>query len=189
MPTTPNLLANPNAEAIPGGAGEPTPKIPGWTTVEGAPAVVRYGTSGYPSSKTPGPADRGSNFLSGGNSARTRLVQEVTLPEVASIDAGRATFTFTGWLGGYSTQEDGIRLSCEFLPASGPPLGLTVLGPVTAKERRGKTGLWRRQSTGTVPPGSRQARVLLSFTRDGGTSNDGYADSLSLTLTTTGGAS
>lgn len=188
MPTTPNLIVNPNAEASSGGTGEPSPQIPGWTTLEGAAAVVRYGTSGYPTSNGPGPGDRGTNFFSGGNSPRTRLVQQIVLPEVASIDAGRATFAFAGWLGGYSTQDDGIRLSCEFLPSAGAPLGLTVLGPVTARERRSRTGLWQRQSSGTVPPGSRRARVLLLFTRAGGTANDGYADSLSLTLTTTGGA-
>lgn len=187
MPTTTNLIVNGDAEASPGGEGTPSPTIPGWTTLEGAAAVIRYGVSGYPTSRSPGPSNRKTNFLSGGNSPRTRLRQEITLPETSAIDAGAATFNLAGWLGGYALQDDGVRLSCEFLGASGPPLGLVVLGPVSAGERNRKTGLWERKATGVVPPGSRRARVLLLFTRDGGTSNDGYADSLSLTLTTTGG--
>lgn len=186
MPTTANLIVNANAEASPGGDGTPSQQIPGWTTVEGAAAVIRYGVNGYPTSTGPGPADRGANFFGGGNSPRTRLAQQITLPEPAAIDAGTARFTLAGWLGGYSTQDDGVRLSCELLGTIGPPLGLVVLGPVTATERRRRTGLWERKATGTVPPGSRLARILLLFTRDGGTSNDGYADSLSLTLTTGG---
>jgi len=181
-----NLIVNADAEASPGGDGIPTPTIPGWTTIEGAPAVVRYGTSGYPTPDGPGPADRQANFLSGGDSPRTRLVQTITLPEQESIDAGTATFDLGGWLGGYLDQDDGVRFSCEFLGVAGPPLGLAVLGPVSAAERGGGTGLWERRTSGVVPPGSRQARVLLLFTRTGGTANDGYADSLSLTLTTGG---
>ncbi|WP_018352426.1 hypothetical protein [Longispora albida] len=182
-PPSGNLIVNPSAEGSAGGSGEPSATIPGWITVEGAASVVRYGTSGgYPTASDPGPSDRGANFLAGGNSARTRLAQTVTLPGVADIDAGRARFTFGGWLGGYLTQEDGVRLSVEFLPASGPPLGLVVLGPVTSGDRGGRTGLFYRSATGTVPPGSRTARVLLLFGRAGGTSNDGYADALTLTI-------
>jgi hypothetical protein len=184
VPTTTNLIVNGDAEASPGGEGTPSPTVPGWTTLEGAAAVIRYGVTGYPSRRSPGPSDRAANFFSGGNSPRTRLQQTITLPQTAAIDAGSATFTLAGWLGGYSTQDDGVRLSVEFLGASGPPLGLAVLGPVSAGERNRKTGLWERKTTGVVPPGSRQARVLLLFTRDGGTSNDGYADSLTLTFTT-----
>ncbi|HCT77043.1 MAG TPA: hypothetical protein DGT23_10730, partial [Micromonosporaceae bacterium] len=152
----------------------------------GGPAVIAYGTSGYPSSTSPGPADRGTSFFGGGTSARTRLQQTITLPLVPEIDAGQARFTFGGWLGGYAGQDDGVRLSLEFLDSSGLPRGVAVLGPVTAGERSSTTGLWQRIATGIVPPGSRTARVLLLFTRDGGTSNDGYADSLTLTLSTGG---
>ncbi|MGY0235651.1 hypothetical protein [Longispora urticae] len=182
-PTVSNLIVNGSGEASAGGTGTPSPQIPGWTTVEGAAAVVRYGASGYPTTSDPGPSDRGTNFLTGGNSVRTRLAQLITLPGTADIDAGRSRFTFGGWLGGYATQNDGVRLSVEFLPADGPPLGVVVLGPVTAAERSSRSGLLQRTAQGTVPPGSRTARVLLLFTRDGsGTANDGYADALHLTI-------
>ncbi|GHJ47901.1 hypothetical protein Cs7R123_52430 [Catellatospora sp. TT07R-123] len=180
---TANLIVNAGADATGGGTGTPGP-VTGWTTVEGAAAVVAYGTSGYPTSTSPGPADRGANFLTGGNSARTRLSQTITLPLTAQIDAGTVQFDTGGWLGGYAAQDDGVRLSVEFLSAAGQPLALAVLGPVTATERGSATGLLQRRQTGTVPPGSRTARMLLLFTRDGGTANDGYADSLWLTLAT-----
>nr|WP_246158496.1 hypothetical protein [Catellatospora sichuanensis] len=181
---TANLIANPGADVGTGGAGTPTPVIPGWTTIEGTAAVIAYGSSGYPTASSPGPTDRGANFLGGGDSPRTRLTQQLTLPMTAQIDAGTALFDVGGWLGGYAGQDDGVRLSVEFLDAAARPLGVVVLGPVTATERASTTGLLRRAQTGTVPPGSRTARVLLLFTRDGGTSNDGYADSLWLTLST-----
>ncbi|WP_211277983.1 hypothetical protein [Couchioplanes caeruleus] len=184
MQTT-NLIANGGAESDPGGTGQPS-AVTGWTVLEGAAAVVAYGTPGYPAPGGPGPADRGRNFLSGGTSARTRLTQLVTLPGTAQIDAGTTRFDFAGWLGGYAEQDDGVRLSLEFLSAAGTPLGLCVLGPVTATDRGRATGLLRRAGAGTVPPSSRTARVLLLFTRDGGTFNDGYADSLSLSLTAGG---
>ncbi|MET7419691.1 hypothetical protein [Dactylosporangium sp. NPDC005555] len=171
---TPNLIANGGFET----------GLTGWSTIEGAAAVIAYGTAGYPTQTGPGPADRGANFAGGGNVARTRLRQQATLPWTAQIDAGSATFDFTGWLGGYADQDDGARLSVEFLSATGLPLGVCVLGPVTAADRGSTTGLLRRAQSGVVPPGSRTARTVLLFTRDGGTSNDGYADSVSLVLTT-----
>ncbi|MEV6595520.1 hypothetical protein AB0M36_01495 [Actinoplanes sp. NPDC051346] len=180
---TANLIANGGAESDPGGTGQPSP-VTGWTALEGGAAVVAYGTPGYPTTSGPGPADRGRNFLTGGTSARTRLTQLVTLPGTARIDAGAARFDFVGWLGGYAEQDDGARLSLEFLSAASTPLGVCVLGPVTASDRGATTGLLRRAWSGVVPPGSRTARVLLLLTRDGGTANDGYADSISLVLST-----
>jgi hypothetical protein len=179
---TPNLIANGGFESDAGGAGQPS-AVTGWSTLEGAAAVIAYGTAGFPTATGPGPADRGRNFAGGGTAARTRLRQQVSMPWAGQIDAGVVRFDLAGWLGGYADQDDGARLSCEFLDAAGVPLGVCVLGPVTAAERGQVTGLLRRGQTGVVPPGSRTARTVLLFTRDGGTSNDGYADSLSLVLT------
>lgn len=172
-----NLISNGDAETGTGGAGEPTPTLPGWQTLEGAPAIIKYTAGGgYPTLADPGPADRGAQFLGGGTSPRTRLTQTVALP------AG-TVFRLSGWLGGYAAQEDGARLSVEFLNAGGYPLGVAVLGPVTAKERGFRTGLIEQSTTGPVPAASTHARVTLLLTRaGGGTSNDGYADNLSLTV-------
>ncbi|MBB5936143.1 phosphoesterase [Streptomyces zagrosensis] len=185
-----NLVVNGDAEAGPGGNVEPVASVTGWAVTQGAPALIGYDIGGgYPSPADPGPARRGSRFFSGGNSPRTALVQDVRLPRHGrtgrrAVDQCAVRFTAAAWLGGYAGQQDGARFSVEFRDAHGTPLALAVLGPVAAGERENRTGLVERTSTGTVPPRSRTARLLLVFTRSGGgTSNDGYADALSLTLT------
>jgi hypothetical protein len=190
-----NLVVNGDAESGPGGTAEPVGSVTGWTIRQGAPALVGYEVGGgYPTHGDPGPVQRGSRFFSGGNSPRTALIQDVTLPETGrtgrrAVDAGDVRFTVGAWLGGYAAQEDGARLSVEFRDGKGAPLALAVLGPVTAAERKSATGLLERKATAAVPPGARTARLLLVFTRSGGTSNDGYADAISLTLSAAGGQS
>ncbi|MCQ6554933.1 phosphoesterase [Streptomyces sp. C10-9-1] len=187
-----NLVVNGDAESGPGGSAEPVTEVVGWEVREGAPALVPYALGGgYPGPADPGPAARGSRFFSGGSSLRTVLVQDIALPERGrtgrrAVDAGQVRYTLAGWLGGYAGQEDGARLSVEFRDARGTPVALSVLGPVTAAERSSRTALVERTATAAVPPGARSARVLLVLTRAGGTSNDGYADALSLTLATGG---
>ncbi|MGA4843680.1 phosphoesterase [Streptomyces sp. G45] len=189
-----NLVVNGDAESGAGGTADPVTGVRGWQVVQGAPALVAYSLGGgYPTPADPGPARRGSRFFSGGNSPRTALVQDVALPKGgptgrSAVDAGRGGYTLTAWLGGYAGQEDGARLSVEFRDAKGTPVALSVLGPVSAAERGGRTALLERTAEALVPPTARSARLLLVFTRSGGgTSNDGYADALSLTLAPTGG--
>lgn len=188
-----NLVVNGDAESGPGGTPEPVTDVTGWQVLQGAPALIAYSYGGgYPTAKDPGPARRGSRFFSGGTSPRTVLLQDVSLPADgatghAAIDAGSVRYAVAAWLGGYATQEDGARLSVEFRDGKGSPVALSVLGPVTSGERHGRTGLLERTATAAVPPGARTARLLLVLTRTGsGTSNDGYADGLTLTLTETG---
>lgn len=186
-----NLVVNGDAESGPGGSAEPVGSVTGWVVAQGAPALVGYDVGGgYPTAAAPGPARRGSRFFSGGDSPRTVLVQDIALPTAGpagrgAVDAGRVRYTLTAWLGGYAAQEDGARLSVEFRDEAGTPTALSVLGPVTAAERGARTGLLERTASAAVPPGSRSARLLLVFTRSGGTSNDGYADAMTLGLTTT----
>ncbi|MEV8320198.1 phosphoesterase [Streptomyces sp. NPDC059900] len=189
-----NLVVNGDAESGPGGSAEPVSKVRGWKVTQGAPALIAYRLGGgYPGPSDPGPAHRGSRFFSGGNSPRTALVQDIDLPAGGAtgrraVDAGKVRYTLAGWLGGFAQQEDGARLSVEFRDARGTPVALSVLGPVSAADRQGKTGLLERTAEAAVPPTARSARLLLVFTRSGGgTSNDGYADALSLTLSATGG--
>ncbi|WNF31082.1 phosphoesterase [Streptomyces sp. C11-1] len=185
-----NLVVNGDAESGPGGSAEPVGSVNGWRIAQGAPALIDYSFGGgYPGPSDPGPAQRGSRFFSGGNSPRTALVQDIDLPQTgatgrAAVDAGRVRYAVRGWLGGYAGQEDGVRLSVEFRDVRGTPVALSVLGPVTAGDRKGRTALLQCEAASTVPPGARSARVLLVFTRSGGTSNDGYADAISLTLDT-----
>ncbi|MCP3821749.1 phosphoesterase [Streptomyces sp. A3M-1-3] len=184
-----NLVVNGDAESGPGGTAEPVGTVTGWVIKQGAPALINYSLGGgYPTPADSGPAQRGSRFFSGGNSPRTALVQDIALPATgttgqAAVDAGRVRYAVSAWLGGYAAQEDGVRLSVEFRDAKGTPVALSVLGPVTAGERGSRTALVERKAQAAVPPGARTARLLLVFTlTGGGTSNDGYADAISLTL-------
>lgn len=189
-----NLVVNGDAESGSGGTADPVSKVRGWNVTQGAPALIAYSLGGgYPTTSDPGPARRGSRFFSGGNSPRTTLTQDIDLPRSGptgrrAIDAGKVRYTLAGWLGGFAGQEDGARLSVEFRDAKGTPVALSVLGPVGAADRQSRTGLLERTTEAAVPPTARSARLLLVFTRSGsGTSNDGYADALSLTLSATGG--
>lgn len=185
-----NLVVNGDAETGPGGTAEPVDTVHGWRLTQGAPALVPYDLGGgYPTPDDPGPTTRGTRFFTGGNSPRTALLQDIELPAKGAtghraIDAGRVRYTLTAWLGGYADQQDGARLSVELRNTHGTPLALSVLGPVTAEERAGRTALLERTATAAVPPGSRTARLLLTLTRAGGTANDGYADAVTLALTT-----
>ncbi|MFI6101571.1 hypothetical protein ACIA8G_39005 [Lentzea sp. NPDC051213] len=158
--------------------GDAEQGLSGWLTVTGTPVALRYDTGqGYPGPGDPGPSQRGTSFFGGGNTPLSTLRQSVTLPSQPS------QFAVSAWLGGYASQQDGARLSVEFLDAAGTPRGLVVLGPVTAAERNNRTGLLERSARGTVPPGSHTAVVILQMTRSGGgTSNDGYADNISFTV-------
>lgn len=189
-----NLLVNGDAEKGPGGTAEPVERVEGWAVRKGVPALIGYDVGdGYPTPADPGPGGAaGARFFSGGNSPLTLLVQDVALPASGAIghgavDGGRVRYVLSGWLGGYAGQEDGARLSVEFRDRAGNPLALSVLGPVTAAERGHATGLLERRAEAAVPPGARSAHVQLSFTRSGaGTSNDGYADAISLGLAASG---
>lgn len=131
LPATPNLIANPGAEDGPCGS---VVSIPGWHVLDGAASVLPYDTG----SAAPGPSARGRQFFGGGPVPRTRLAQDIVLPDPSRIDKARVRFSFSGWLGGSG------RLSLEFRNRSGNPTGLVVLGPAT--------GFVERRATGTVPP-------------------------------------
>jgi len=183
--TSPNLLANPGADA---GAASPdgyqTVPIPSWTVTSGAPVVVSYGTPDFPSATSGGSSNRGANFFAGGNNGDAGLTQTVSLSSYATdIDAGRATYSLAGWLGGYNAQNDRAAVTATFLSSSGATLGSGTIGPVTATDRGSVTKFLQRSSGGAVPTGTRSVKVAIAFTRSYGY-DDGYADDLSLTVTT-----
>ncbi|MDT0378115.1 phosphoesterase [Streptomyces sp. DSM 42041] len=181
-------MRNGDAEQGPGGTDAPVDAVTGWKVTEGAPALIRYDFGeGHPGPKDPGPPRRGSRFFAGGTSPRTTLLQDVALPTDGAtgrgaVDAGGVRFRAAAWLGGFGDQEDGARLSVEFRDGRGTPVALAVLGPLTATERDGRTGMFERTAEAAVPPGARSVRLVLALTQDGGAANDGYADALSLTL-------
>lgn len=180
-----NIIVNPGAESGPGGNGGDVLAAPGWTAT-GNPTVVLWGTGGgFPVADDAGPSDRGANFFSGGpNQTPTAQTQTVDVSaDALGIDTGTMGYTLSGYLGGYSSQDDNAILTAEFFSGAAQSLGTKIIGPVTAAERNTNTGLLARSAVGTVPVGTRSITFTLTFTRTAGSYNDGYADSLSFVMT------
>lgn len=186
-----NLIVNAGAEAGLGGDGSSdfAGNLPGWD-VTGEMMGIAYALgcpAGYPCTAPtdPGPAASGLNHFAGGNVAQSTASQTLNLSFASASLAGNGvSFALSGWLGGYSSQSDDMSLALTWFNPLGTVLGTTTLGPVTAADRGNATGLLFREVTGLVPTGALTARLTLTATRiGGGSSNDGYADNLSLVLT------
>jgi uncharacterized protein YjbI with pentapeptide repeats len=195
-----NLIANPGAEhgvALSDGYIQ----LDDWTITNGPPGLdglvgVPWGQpGGFPLLTDAGPqpnATRGTYLFAGGadnylSSARQLLT--ASTPEVrGAIDIGTVAFDLSGWLGGFSApefgQDDNAVLSVSFLNDADEVLDTTQIGPVLNADRGGFTGLLYRQTTGLVPASTRRISVDLQMTRLAGIYNDGYADNVSLVLTT-----
>jgi hypothetical protein len=181
-----NLIVNGTAEAGPTSPdGYQLVAVPGWMT-NGPVTVVAWNTSGFPTSSSPGPADRGAAFFAGGwDSGLSIAWQDIDVTAGAgAIDASAAECALSGFLGGYSADSDHATLTAEFRSASLTVLGSASVGPVTPENRNYVTGLLSRETKVIVPPATRFIRVSLVLERfGGGLYNDGYADNLSLVLT------
>ncbi|GAA2157000.1 hypothetical protein GCM10009760_58630 [Kitasatospora kazusensis] len=186
--TSGNLLVDPGAESVaicsPNGLDGMT--VPGWTITSGMPNLVCYGAAGgYPGTGTPGPTGRGTAFFAGGATGNSGLSQSIDVSSAASsIDTGTVGYNLSGWLGGYAAQNDRVGLNATFLGATGATLATAQIAPVTSTDRGLTTELLQRSATGNLPAGTRSVKVDLAFTWTAGSTTDGYADNLSLTLTT-----
>ncbi|MCQ9375496.1 PEP-CTERM sorting domain-containing protein [Methyloversatilis sp. XJ19-13] len=181
-----NLILNGGAESATGGDGSYLANsLPGWA-VSGELTAISYelgGPAGYPTSTDPGPADRGANLFGGGYAGLSRGTQTISLDFASgSINGAGAYFSLSGWLGGYGSQNDNATLSVTYLDAANNVIGTHSVGPVLASERDNATAMLYRESAGWVPMGATSALVELSMSRTGGSSNDGYADNLALSL-------
>jgi hypothetical protein len=180
-----NLIVNGDAEADQSALGNGSDfDVSGWSPETGLFTVVKYNTSGgYPTSSDPGPANRGNFFFSGGDAASSSGAQTIDVTGcTAEIDAGNLGFNLSGFLGGFSSQNDQAQLSVTFRDGANASLGTATIGPVLASDRGDATGLLSRMTNATVPIGTRTVDVVLSMTRTSGTANDGYADNLSFVL-------
>ena len=200
---SPNLLVNPDAElGDPSLSGYSSVTVPGWT-VTGTPTVIEYGTlRRLPSPlPTPGltlpaflgfpslvcaPSGGGEQFFGGGPVATSTLSQTVKLSAAASdIDAGTVPYTLSADLGGFLLDLSATSVTVDFLDANGVKLGSGQIGPVTVLDRWFQTALVERETTGTIPVGTRSARVVVNFTDCSpvpGNYNNAYADNLSFTV-------
>jgi uncharacterized protein (TIGR03437 family) len=160
------------------------------------PAWVRtpfFTTDGYGASgadmalDSPAPPDKGKLYFYGGNSNPLSTgYQDIDLSQGAfAIDNGTVTFALSGWLGGYSSQDDNLTATVKFMNWSGALLSSAKLGPVLSAERSGITAMVAKSGVGNVPAGTRIARIQLDMVRTEGSDNDGLGDSFSLILTNT----
>lgn len=185
--TSGNLILNPGAETGECSVdGQEAVTLPGWTITNGTPTIVCYGSpGGYPTSTTPGPTNRGNAFFAGGATGSSTMEQSVDVSSAASaIDAGGVTYSLSGWLGGWSSQNDTAGVQATFLGASGSSLGTAQLPAVTASDRGNTTEFLQRTASAAVPVGTRSIKVDVTYTWSAGNTTDGYVDNLSLTLST-----
>jgi streptogramin lyase len=187
-PTSGNLLLNPGFEqGTPVASNTVSGPTPGWITVPSfSPAA--YGATGLAAVAVGTQIGGGANFGWGGtmsaNIDRAWALQHVDVArEATGIDAGRATVTLSGLLGGLAAQEDNANVKAVFLSGSGDELSSVQIGPVTRDDRQSQTTLLPRSTAALVPAGTRAVRVVATSIRlNGGPSNDGFVDNLSLTL-------
>jgi hypothetical protein len=185
-----NLLQNGDAENAEGGT---TPNmvlpVPGWK-VTGNFTIVEYDSTGFPDHGTPGSDDRGRNFFAGGKTDGTTVAssatQDVNVSSLATdIDAGRIKYDLSAWLGGWKREDDEITMCAAFLNTTNPPdktSGWLIAHGPDADDRGGLTAFALRSMRGTVPSGTRTIRVALFTRYRQGAYIDGYADDVSLTL-------
>ncbi len=156
--------------------------VPGWTITQGNPSVVCYSVA---SIGTPSASEQGAAFLANGPYGDSSASQTINVASAAStIDAGGVSYNLSGWLGGYTVYAGQASVVISFLDAQGRQLGGGQIGPVSPSGRGLLTKLISQSSSGAVPSGTRLISVLLQFNKTNGTVNVGYADNLSLTLST-----
>jgi Phosphoesterase family len=157
--------------------------VPGWTVTEGNPAVVCYAIGSF---NMPTAGAGGNAFIADGPYGDSALRQNVDVSSAATaIDDGTVSYDLSGWLGGYGRYNGQAVVTAVFLDANGQPLGQPAqLAGVNAAARGDQSGFLAREASGLVPAGTRSISVLLQFTDTGASYNVGYADNLSLTLST-----
>jgi hypothetical protein len=102
------------------------------------------------------------------------------------VDLGQVQGHLSAWLGGHSTDQDSAQVSLTFLNTFGAPLGsLLSIGPVTAADRANQTTLLPRQTSFSVPPGTRSMLLSLSFNEVCCSGSNATADDIRLFLTST----
>ncbi len=178
-----NLVFNGDAEYERGYDDfRPDAAVPGWTDTDYATVMVYGAPSGFPTILDPGPDDRGNNFFCGGGTTEdTELTQTIDLSAIAKEIAVGTTYTFSAFVGGYSTQDDRSQVTLTFSDSNQSALYSATVGPLTADDRGGVTGLWEQSTTGNVPSSAAYATLTITAIRASG-ENDGYADNVSLVI-------
>jgi len=157
--------------------------VPGWQVLLGNPSLVCYSVASF--SKPSSPA-AGNAFIADGPYGDSALMQSINVSSAAAaIDTGAVTYSLSGWLGGYGIYAGQAIVMATFLDGSGNMLGKPgELSGVTASARGDANAFIAKSNTGSVPIGTRSIAVQLQFINTSASYNIGYADNLSLTLST-----
>ncbi|MFO0959419.1 MAG: serine/threonine-protein kinase [Isosphaeraceae bacterium] len=192
LPLGRNLIINGDAERFtlldPKTPSGPA-RFEGWEG-EGSPARNMY--ANYPVRHLDGLGeDFGTSYFMGGDQPSSRLAQTIDLSASAvEIDSGKVGFLLRGWLGSFpqgGSNYDEIELALQFLDQQGKPTVTHSLEGPTEQELAATpsptTNLaLLRSSEGRVPPGTRSARITMTFTKRFGVASNGLADNLRLEL-------
>ncbi|MGH7179076.1 MAG: hypothetical protein ACREJC_16985 [Tepidisphaeraceae bacterium] len=185
-----NLLTNPGAEDGQSSSTGDTVVVPEWTQLtlgSNTVTVVPYGAPGFISDEDPGPTDRGDNFFTGGKFARSEVQQSVDVTNLAvDINAGRIHYDFSAFLGGLANEGDGVEIKLQFFRGPFSLAGSAIV--FNPPDRQGVTKLVQQNTSGIIAAGAVVAQINMAFTRAFGTNNDGYADNLSLVLSSSLGS-
>jgi hypothetical protein len=178
-----NLISNPGAEAAAGAGADVVVKVPGWAPTNGFTAAQYVWSGGDISPTSRGPAARGKNYFYGGPDAAMSTGTQVTKIAGGEVSTGKVSYKLSGWLGGYSSQEDDAWLTATFEKKSGAAISSVTIGPVTEAQRKDVSELLFRQKAGKVPAATAKVSLVLTMRRYQGSDDDGLADNLSLVFT------
>jgi hypothetical protein len=183
---TGNLLADPGGESGTGATDSATVSPPPGWTVSPNFTLVAYGTPEFLTTQDAQALGGGRNFFAGGPDGDVNTATQTVDVSAAAADlAGGGVFaTLSAQLGGYATQADSATVTAQFESAPGQVLSTAQIGPVTAADRKDATTLLARSASVAVPAATRLIAVTITATRQEGQYNDGYADNVSLTLST-----
>ncbi len=171
----------PSSVLVNGGAED---GLTGWSGGFAAPA---YGDPFLPTVLTGRALGGGARFFAAAGEAAPTLSQRIDVAgAAASIDAGIATATLSGLVGGYGADTDALGVRAVFKDPENRELGSLVLTPVGTAERLNDTTLLRREAGGAIPARTRAVDVMLHGERHAGGYTDAYADNLALVLSVPG---
>lgn len=182
-----NLIQNASAEdgTATNGEMDYVVEVPRWVRT-GDLDVETYALNGADFANGQLPPTPGANYFTGGNPIGTTIstgTQDIDVSGAATrIDTNSLSYTLSGYLGGYSNQNDNTVLTAEFRDKDFNVLSTNSIGPVTAANRNNITTFLSRTVSGALPSGTRFIRIILKMTRTDGNYNDGYADKLSFVI-------
>ncbi len=178
-----------------------------WLNSDGAPVFDVYSHSSQVYYE--GPAPTGAEewyFHTVGVASSDGVYQDVQLTSAASsaeIDAGTVRFQFSGWLAGYTPQDDHPVLSVQFFDEDSQPIGgptvmsgsefgpgsgfVTTVTGADLSTFSNPIAAWKQyEKTGGAFIGARSARVSVLQGSLTGNGNDNYTDLVSFDVADTG---